>query len=121
MSEDGTFQVDPDVLRAGTAGLGELGSYLWTVVAEFEAAMADTEWCGDDENGWKIKQNYAENRDAIAATLKALGEVTERTCDATLMNLGATSTTQQDILDGIDGEIGNYGTGGPGPGGGRRD
>ena len=88
-------------------------------IGEFDAAMADTSWTGNDDNGRKIEANYVSNRDSISGSLGALGEVLERTSDATLLNLNATSTTQSDILDGIDREIDSYDIGGPDDGGAR--
>ncbi|MFE9888528.1 hypothetical protein [Streptomyces scopuliridis] len=120
MSGEGSFHFDPERLHEGTAGLVELASYLWDVKAEFDAAMADTLWTGDDENGRKIEANYVSNRDSVSGTFGALGEVVERTSDATLLNLNATSSTQSDILDGIDQEINAYDFGGEGSDGGRR-
>ncbi|MGA5444913.1 hypothetical protein ACPCKW_36290 [Streptomyces griseoincarnatus] len=117
MNDDETFEVDPDSLRKGKAVLSELGSYTWSILAEFDAAMADTSWTGNDDNGRKIEANYVSNRDSISGSLGALGEVLERTSDATLLNLNATSTTQSDILDGIDREIDSYDIGGPDDGG----
>ncbi|MFI1753479.1 hypothetical protein [Streptomyces sp. NPDC020571] len=120
MSDDDTFHLEPERVQQGKALLAELGSYSWGLVSEFDAIMGDTSWCGGDENGRKIEANFTSNRDAVSAALNGLGEVLERTCDAVLLNLNATSSTQGDILAGIDAEIAGYGAGEDAPGGGRR-
>ncbi|WP_326813245.1 hypothetical protein OIE62_41365 (plasmid) [Streptomyces scopuliridis] len=120
MSGEESFRVDPEPLHMGEAELAELGSYAWGILAEFVAIMSDTSWTGGDENGEKIKAWVVSTCDAISGSLKALGEVLERTSEATLLNLNATSSTQSDILDGIDQEINAYDIGGGGSDGGRR-
>ncbi|MDJ1642758.1 hypothetical protein G3M53_94700 [Streptomyces sp. SID7982] len=120
MSEDGTFHLEPDRVQQGKALLAELGSYSWGLAAEFDSIMGDTSWCGGDENGRKIEANFTSNRDSVSAALNGLGEVLERTCDAVLLNLNATSSTQDEIVDEIDAQAGGYSVGGDVPGGGRR-
>ncbi|MFE3144374.1 hypothetical protein [Streptomyces scopuliridis] len=120
MSGENSFDVNPDPLYEGTAELAELGSLAWQIKAEFDAALADTSYAGDDENGRKIKAWDESNRDGISGTITAIAGVLEGGSDAILLNLNATSSTQSDILDGIDQEINAYDIGGEGSDGGRR-
>ncbi|MEV5810347.1 hypothetical protein [Streptomyces parvulus] len=121
MSSEDSFHLEPERVHEGESLLSDLGSYTWSILAEFIALMSDIFWTGDDENGRKIKENYVSNRDASSASLRALGEVLERTSDATLMNLKATSGTQNDILDSISQDISKYDGGNDDAAGGRRD
>ncbi|MFF0220952.1 hypothetical protein [Streptomyces sp. NPDC004629] len=111
MTDEGSFEVDPERIHQGSALISELGSYAWSIVAQFKSVMADTSWTGDDENGHKILSNFVENRDSTTGTLQSLGEALERTGDATLMNLKTTKGTQDGILDAIGEQSGEYGGG----------
>ncbi|CAL9324292.1 hypothetical protein [Streptomyces sp. SudanB66_2053] len=121
MSGEESFHVNPDTLHRGKALLAELGSLAWAIKADFDAAMADTSFWGHDENGRKYEKWDVANRDGISRSIEAAAVVLERSGDATLLNLNATSSTQNDILDGIDEEIDSYDIGGDGGSdGGRR-
>lgn len=111
MGDEDSFDVDPERVHQGSALITELGSYAWSILAQFKSAMADTSWTGDDENGHKIRSNFLENRDSTIGTLQSLGEALERTGEATLMNLETTKGTQDGILDAIGEQSGEYGGG----------
>ncbi|MEU6605417.1 hypothetical protein ABZ922_10190 [Streptomyces shenzhenensis] len=112
MGSEDSFDVVPERIHQGSALISELGSYAWSILADFRSVMADTSWTGDDENGHKIRANFVENRDMTLGTLESLGEALERTGDATLMNLKSTQGTQEGILDAIGEQSGEYGGGG---------
>lgn len=114
MSGEDSFEMEPERVHQGSALITELGTYAWSIVAQFTAATADTGWTGDDENGLKIRANFTGNRDSTETSLTGLGEALERTGEATLMNLRSTQGTQGDILDAIGQEAGEYGGGGAG-------
>lgn len=116
MTDDGSFEVVPERIQQGSALIAELGSFAWSILADFDSLMADTGWTGNDKNGRLIRENFLANRDTTSASLKSLGEALERTGDATLANLDSTSGTQGDILDAIGEQSGEY----DGGGGGRR-
>ncbi|MER6524752.1 hypothetical protein [Streptomyces sp. NPDC001508] len=111
MGDESSFEVDPERIHQGSALITELGSYAWSILAQFNSVMADTSWTGDDENGHKILSNFVENRDSTSGTLYSLGEALERTGDATLMNLQSTKGTQDGILDAIGEQSSEYGGG----------
>ncbi|MGW3957601.1 hypothetical protein ACWEKM_43555 [Streptomyces sp. NPDC004752] len=117
MADEDSFEMDPERIHQGSALITELGSYAWSILAQFKTVTADTSWTGDDDNGHKIRANFVENRDSTIGTLQSLGEALERTGDATLMNLKSTQDTQEGIIDAIGEQSGEY-VGGDG--GGRR-
>lgn len=117
MTDEDSFDLDPERVLQGSALMKELGSYAWSILAHFDSVMADTSWTGDDENGHKIRENFVLNRDSTSDTLFSLGEALERTVEAVLMNLESTEGTQGENLDAIGEQSGEYGSGN---GGGRR-
>ncbi|MEU9453145.1 hypothetical protein [Streptomyces sp. NPDC048277] len=109
MADGTSFEVDPDQVTSGSSLITELGSFAWDILGQFNNVMADTSWTGTDSNGHKIRDNFVQNRDSTTNTLTSLAQALERTGEATIMNLNAAQGTQDDIIDGINEQSGEYG------------
>ncbi|MFJ8027535.1 hypothetical protein [Streptomyces sp. NPDC096311] len=109
MADGTSFEVDPERVTSGSSLITELGSFAWGILSQFNTVMADTSWTGNDNNGHKIRDNFVQNRDSTTNTLTSLAQALERTGEATIMNLKTTQGTQDDIIDGINDQAGEYG------------
>ena len=105
-----SYTSNPAAIIGGSRVIEDLGRYADEVGVSAHAALADTDWTGNDSYGQQLRKEFVQTRDSVLATIDAIAAGISAVGDGTLDNLRSIRGTQGGILDAIHEQQGRTGS-----------